>query len=98
VYRGYYVGVQCGSIRKLALLMDVGITELLKDVDMPLLEMVRLVYPEWRMKETSYGNEREERNATSDEEDERRVVSLLAYTKTILPQRIQQALGSFPPP
>lgn len=39
--------------------MDVGIADLLKDVDMPLLEMVRLVYPEWRMKETSYGDKRE---------------------------------------
>jgi hypothetical protein len=62
------------SIRKLSLLMDVGIADLLQDVDMPLLEMVRLLYPEWRMEETSFGDEREERNATSDEEDERTVV------------------------
>jgi hypothetical protein len=52
--------VQWCSIGKLSLLMDVGITDLLQGIDMPLLETVRLVYPEWRMKETLYGDE--ERN------------------------------------
>jgi hypothetical protein len=50
--------------------MDVGIADLLQGIDMPLLEMVRLVYPEWGIKETSYSDEREEQNATSNEEDE----------------------------
>jgi hypothetical protein len=63
--------VQWCSIKKLSLMMDVGIADLLQGVDMPLLETVRLVYPEWRMKETLYSDERDERNATSDEEDER---------------------------
>jgi hypothetical protein len=38
--------VQWCSIRKLSLLMDVGITDLLQGIDVPLLETVRLVSPE----------------------------------------------------
>jgi hypothetical protein len=66
--------VQWCSIKMLSLLMDVGIADLLQGIDMPLLETVRLMYPEWRMKETLYSDKRDEQNATSDEEDERTAV------------------------
>lgn len=62
--------IQWSKVKRLALAMDIGIADLVAHISMPELEKIMLVCPEWRMKETSWGDSKDERTATSDEESE----------------------------
>jgi hypothetical protein len=52
--------IQWSKVKRLALAMDIGIADLVAHISMLELEKIMLVYPEWRMKETSWGDSEDE--------------------------------------
>jgi hypothetical protein len=49
--------IEWARAMRLALVMDIGIADMVAHIWLPMLERVLLIYPEWLMEETSYDNE-----------------------------------------